>query len=91
MRKFIGKWILTSFVMPIVTIIATTFGFGMSLQKVILFFWPSSIFLMSLGARENPISDIIYVWSMAVLSNVILYTIVGSIIYLVFYKLTESK
>jgi len=84
--KFIWKWILASFVTPLVTIVSSFFVVGTTLQMIILTFWPSSIFLMSLGARENPISDVIYVWSIAVSVNVALYTIIGAVIYIIFYK-----
>jgi hypothetical protein len=75
------KWILASLVIPLVTIISSLVGVGTSFKTFILAFWPSSLFLASLDTRENPISDVIYVWSIAVSVNIALYALIGAVIY----------
>jgi hypothetical protein len=90
-HKFIWKWVLASLITPIFIIVTSSFVFDTVLQMITLFFWPSSIFLMSLGAEDRSISDIVYVWSIAVSVNMVLYAIIGAVIYLIFYRKTESK
>jgi len=56
--------------------------FGKALNNsVVLIFWPGSIALMSLGAEEKPLGDVIYVWGVAVGLNILLYLFVGFIFY----------
>ena len=91
MHKFILKWILASLVTPLFIIVTSSFVFDTALQMITLFSWPSSIFLMSLGAEEQSIADIVYVWSIAVSVNMVLYAIIGAVIYSIFYRKTEHK
>ncbi len=78
MIKHLGIWLIGSLFMPIlVALLNSDFG------GLVLFFWPGSLMLLSLGAETQPISNVIYVWSIAIASNIILYLFLGS----VFYKL----
>ena len=63
--------------MPILVIV---FGKFIPSQIVILF-WPTSIVLMSLGAEQKPLSQVIYVWSIAIGLNSLLYVIIGTLVY----------
>ncbi len=36
---------------------------------------------MSLGSEEKPLSDVVYVWFVAVGLNVLLYLVIGMVIY----------
>ena len=78
LKTYLGKWLVASLITPaIVYLTKSSFG------GVILFFWPSSIMLMSLGATQNPTSRVAYVWGMAVTTNIVLYLALGLIIYYV--------
>ena len=82
-KKQLSKWFLASLLMPALVML-----FKQKLNSIlILIFWPSSIVLMSLGAEEKPLGNVIYVWSVAVGLNVILYLLIGYI----FYKLSKSN
>jgi len=50
MRRY-SKWFVASLIMPIITMLAVflNFTYTSSTQVLTLIFWPSSIFLMSLG------------------------------------------
>ena len=74
MKKQLIKWFLASLAMPVLVLL-----FKQKLNLIlVLIFWPSSIVLMSLGgSEERPISDIIYVWAVAVGWNVVLYLLIG--------------
>ena len=47
---------------------------------LVLVFWHDSLMLMASGAETRPFSDVAYVWSMSVLSNIALYLCVWFII-----------
>jgi len=49
---------------------------------LVLLFWPGSIAILSLGAEEKPLNYVFFVWSVAVGLNIILYLIVGLVVYL---------
>ena len=73
MKKQLIKWLVASLIMPVLLLL-----FKQKLNFIfVLLFWPSSIVLMSLGANERPLSDIIYVWSVAVGLNIISYLLIG--------------
>ncbi len=77
-KTYLGKWLVASLIAPgLIYLTKSSFG------GIIIFFWPSSILLMSLGGTPRPTADIIYVWSMAVGINILLYLIIGLIIYYV--------
>ena len=87
MYKHLLKWGLASLGMPILVLI-----FGRALNSYfILVFWPSSIGLMSLGAEANPFQDVIYVWTVTVGLNILLYLAIGSIVLLVKNILSSIK
>ena len=46
-------------------------------------FWPSSIFIISLGAEPRPVSDVAYVWGMAIITNILLYLLLAFFVSLV--------
>lgn len=73
MINYLSKWIVASLVMPFSVMIL---GSLLS-QTLILFFWPGSIVLLSLGASENTLSRVIYVWSVGVSLNIVLYIFIG--------------
>lgn len=70
--------------MPIITMLAVflNFTYTSSTQVLTLIFWPSSIFLMSLGGNPRPIEDQIYVYSISIGCNIILYLVIGVVFYL---------
>ena len=72
MKKQLICWFIASLVIPLfVGISKSTFG------GFILILWPGAIMLLSLGAGENSINQVLYVWFMAVGSNIILYLFIG--------------
>lgn len=82
--KYFFKWFLASLLMPIIVALVgimpnlwTVVHQSMAIQHLALFFWPSSILLMSLGANEQSISDAIHVWGIAVVINICLYLLIG--------------
>lgn len=84
MATYIIKWIAASLIMPVMVLL-----FGKALNNVIvLALWPGSIVLMSLGTEDKPLNEILYVWSIAVGLNLLLYTIIGTMIYF-FLKLIK--
>ncbi|MFT7389203.1 MAG: hypothetical protein ACI8VC_002468 [Candidatus Endobugula sp.] len=87
MIKYLLKWLVASLIMPILVMI---FGRVLNLMLVLMF-WPSGMFLMSLGAEERPWSDILYVWGVAVGVNVLLYVSLGLIIYYVIRFFKKQK
>lgn len=78
MNKYYAKWIVASLIMPIIVAVTQS-----SLGGLVLIFWPSSILLMSLGAEARPTTDVVYVWGMAIIINVLLYLFLAFIINLV--------
>jgi len=69
------KWFIASLIMPIlVALFQSDFG------GLILLFWPSSILLMSLGSDANQISEVAWVWTIAILCNIALYVLIGFLI-----------
>lgn len=91
MYKFICKWLLASLVTPLITLASSGYVFGFAFQLITIFFWPSSLFLMSLGAEERPTLDVVYVWFIAVIVNMFLYAVIGSAIYLFLSKNGTEK
>ena len=63
-----------------------TITLSLQFQTFVLIFWPSSIFLISLDASKRPVSDVIYVWSMAIVFNILLYCLVG-LLFLAIYRI----
>lgn len=69
MSKYVIYAGYCSFIMPILVAL-----FGRHLNEVlVLVTWPSSIALMSLGGQEQTISNMVYVWGVAVSINTALY------------------
>jgi hypothetical protein len=83
MITYLLKWLMASLVMPLLTALIGRF----INEIIVLVFWPSSIFLMSLGAEKKPILDVIYVWGVAVGINIAIYLCIGLIVYYVRVKL----
>ncbi len=78
MITYFLKWSIASLLMPL-----GVFLFGNLLNYNLVFiFWPGSIVLMSLGAEERPFADVIYIWVVAVGLNILLYLLIGLILYL---------
>ena len=77
MTVYLLKWFFASLVMPFLTLLV-----GRSINDIIIvIFWPSSIFLISLGAEKRSLEDILYVWGYAIGVNILLYLTIGLIIY----------
>lgn len=77
MISYLFKWVVASLVMPLLVLI-----FGRIISNMfVLFFWPGSIVLMSLGAEKKPIYDVLYVWGVAVTLNIVLYVFIGLVTY----------
>ena len=79
MLLFLSKWMVASLVVPVLVLAFPKFV--SSMQMAVLAFWPGSIMLMSLGSEPRTLSDVVYVWAMAVCSNILLYIILGSTVY----------
>ncbi|MEP2652180.1 MAG: hypothetical protein ABJH06_09295 [Paraglaciecola sp.] len=82
MLKYILKWLAASLVVPFLTLALASFvDYTIFLQDVTLVFWPSSIFLMSLGGQHHALTDVIFVWSVAIGCNIVLYGVIGCLLY----------
>ena len=77
MRSYLSKWILASNLMPVIVLF---FGKIMN-DLLVLIFWPGSIVLLSLGAEKKPLYTIVYTWIVAVGLNMILYMLVGVVVF----------
>jgi len=86
MIKYYGKWILASLITPIVVAITQS-----TLGGLIHLFWPGSIMLLALGAEKNSTSQVVYVWGLAIGSNVLLYLVLGVIIHLMKLAINYEK
>jgi hypothetical protein len=86
MRWHLQKWLLASLVMPILVVI-----FQSSFGRLILFFWPGSIVLMSLGASEKPWSTILHAWGGGITLNLGLYFILGLISYFILCNIKKKN
>lgn len=81
------KWAIASLVMPIVVLVFQPVS---SFEYLALTFWPGALILLSLGGPEaRPLVDVIYVWSVAVGSNVILYLGLGAASYYVRQRVSK--
>ena len=77
MTSYLIKWLLASLCMPIMVLLL-----GKTLSNtLVLIFWPSAIVLMSLGAENRPMIDVLYTWGVAIGLNMLLYIFVGLAIY----------
>lgn len=74
-------WTVLSLIIPLLVLIT-----GSTLNGLAFIFWPGVIMLMSLGAEASPFSDVVYAWSMAIGSNMVLYSLIGFVIHKVFKK-----
>jgi len=77
MASYLVKWFVASLIMPLMVLLLGKF----LNQSLVLFFWPGSIVLMSLGAEKKPLFDIVYVWVIGICLNVILYLLIGLLFY----------
>ena len=87
MITYLLKWLLASLVMPLLTFLVGRF----INEIIILIFWPSSIFLISLGAKKNTTWNIFYVWSAAIGINILLYLMIGLVVYFLKQKLGANE
>ena len=84
MLKHIYKWVAASLVIPMITmVLGASVNYTVGMQMITLTLWPSSIFLMSLGGGHPPLSQVISVWFLSVGCNVVLYSAIGSLFYLI--------
>lgn len=81
MRIYILKWLLASLVMPFMVIANRSLP-----ESLVLFFWPGSIMLISLGAVERNAMEIVYVWYCAIILNVGIYFLLGLISYFILHR-----
>ena len=82
-QNYLLWWLAAALIMPILVI-----AFGDKVNTYLaLLFWPSSISLMALGSEQKPFFEVLYIWSVAVSLNLILYGILG----LVFYRIFTSN
>jgi len=78
LRQYLLKWLAASLIMPLlVALFQSTFG------GLIHIFWPGSIVLMSLGSSPKPLQTVIYTWSYGIGLNLVLYFVLGLIIYFI--------
>ena len=66
MIKWLSGWFCASLVMPAMVML---FGRWLN-QYVVLLFWPGSISLLSLGGQERYVTEIVYVFSIAIGLNI---------------------
>jgi peptidoglycan/LPS O-acetylase OafA/YrhL len=88
LRRHLVIWISLSLVMPFLHLAFRTVPEGW-----LLFFWPSSIGFMALGAGPNTQGDIIYMWVTLTLVNVAMYFVLGLLFYFFksyFHKVTGN-
>ena len=87
MLKYYTKWVVASLIAPIIVAFTQSVHSGL-----VLVFWPCSIFLMSLGAEPRPITDVMYVWGVAIITNVLLYMLLAYVINLLLqlYRLNND-
>jgi uncharacterized membrane protein YwaF len=72
--------------MPVlVAVTQSTFG------GLVHIFWPGSLVLMSLGAEPSSTTRVIGIWGVAVLSNVLLYMVLGLVAYYFIRFLKRSR
>ena len=92
MLRFIGKWIIASLVFPVIALASVMSGIRLTtmLTNMMSFFWPGSFVFLAMNSQSTSL-DIIYIWSIAVLLNLVLYSVIGGVLYLLLYKLTEPK
>jgi len=77
MTFYLVKWAAVSLLMPLLVML-----FGQTLNNtLILIFWPGSIALISLGADKKPLSEVVYVWIIAVGLNALLYLFIGLVLH----------
>ncbi|HEC74798.1 MAG TPA: hypothetical protein ENI26_10585 [Methylophaga aminisulfidivorans] len=93
MLRYLTKWILASLGFPLLVLFFGVTGIQMPtfLVNVTLLFWPSSIFLMALGEKESPLSQVLYIWSTSVVTNIAVYSVIGLAVYWFFFRVSESK
>jgi len=72
---------LTSLIAPILVLLSGLFRVKADISIIVLCIWPGSIMLLSLGGNSRSYSDVVYVWSVSIFSNVVLYVIVGSLVF----------
>ena len=78
MAMVLVKFGLASLIMPIFTFLFhEKIAVSNHLQITVLIFWPGSIVLMALGGSSRPYRDVLYIWGVAVTSNVLLYLLLG--------------
>lgn len=82
MTKYFLYAALVSLITPILVAL-----FGRYLNDYfVLMTWPTSLFLLSFGGQKQTIGNIIYVWSIAVGLNTVLYVLV-TFIFSLFVKI----
>jgi len=79
MEIYLLKWGIASLITPLFVFVFQSVA--SSLTALIIILWPGSIMLMALGADKKPISEVVYVWSLSVGSNVLLYVVIGLILF----------
>ena len=88
MFSYLLKWMAASLTMPLLVLLL---GHKLS-EMVVLLFWPGSLVLMSLGARENSLVQVAGVWAIGITLNVILYMLIGLLFhYVVKYKTGKTN
>ena len=86
LQRHLRKWLMAAMVMPLLVLL-----FRSSFGGLVLFFWPGSIVLMSLGANERPWTDNLYVWGCGVILNLALYLVLGLISSLMIRDFKKEK
>jgi len=83
--KWVAWWSALGFAVPILLILGwRLFGLGFGQSEAIL--WPSSIMLMGLeGPTQRSALDIVEIYALSIVENVLLYSFVGLLASLVFH------
>jgi hypothetical protein len=81
MKRFLAGGALIGLLLPLLFWLGAVWG-GNGLANGAMVLWPTSFWLMALDAAGPPsVSYIVEIWAMSVGANVVLYALVGLLIY----------
>lgn len=83
MAKHLLLWAGLSLVTPMFVFVFSVINYTVifKMQNIILFFWPSSILLMSLEGQKDFFS-ILKVWGLSIFINTVIYLFLGTIFFI---------
>jgi hypothetical protein len=88
--KFVSIWAIAGITIPLIMLsIYGYFLWSTAFLKFSVMIWPSSLFLLALQDNGNPGDDQIRV--IAILTNVVLYSIIGLIVWFVRSRFRKAE